>query len=301
MALRILAIATPDDGPLRASRAKARTMLASLRILLLLTLGCLASLSRAQESPSRDIDVADIDAPPGLAAMDVEWKRIETTRSGAMLAAVAKPRGTGPFPTLVLVHGSHGFAREYVHLAREIASQGFLVVAACWFRGGERGNGAVSVPIECPDAIDMPPGPSDAARDAVNDLVTAVRSMPDVRPDLIAIFGHSRGAGAAANYLVHGGPADAAILESSGYDDSYIAGARHVRARVLVLHGLLDTNDAFTAPERARSFVAALKAAKLKPEAHFYKAGTHNALFTDRAQHDDEVRRIAAFLRQTLK
>ena len=280
---------------------KHRAMHTITRALLALTLGCAATLARAQDSPPRDFDVADVEAPPGLGAMDVEWKRIETTRSGAMLAAIAKPRGTGPFPTLVLVHGSHGFAREYVHLAREIASQGFLVVAACWFRGGERGDGAVSEPIDCPDAIDMPPGPSDAARNAVNDLVSAVRSLPDARPDLIAIFGHSRGAGATINYLVHGGPADAAIVESSGYDDSYVAGAPHVRARVLVLHGLADTGNPATAPDRARAFVDALRTAKLKPEAHFYKAGTHNALFTDREQHDDEVRRIVAFLRKTLK
>jgi dienelactone hydrolase len=253
------------------------------------------------QQPSRDIDVADVDSPAGLEALPVEWKRIETSRSGAMLAAVAKPRGTGPWPTLVIVHGSHGFAREYVHLAREIASQGFLVVAACWFHGsGERSDAAVSAPIDCPDAIDMPPGPSEQARNAVSDLVTAVRSMPDVRPDLMAIFGHSRGGGATANYLVHGGPADAAILESSGYDDSYVADARHVRARVLVLHGLADTQSEFTTPVRAKRFIEALKVAKLKPESHFYKQGTHNGLFTDRAQHDDTVRRIVAFLRKNL-
>jgi dienelactone hydrolase len=252
------------------------------------------------EQPSRDIDVADTDSPAGLEALPVEWKRIETSRSGAMLAAVAKPRGMGPWPTLVIVHGSHGFAREYVHLAREIASQGFLVVAACWFHGsGEPGNPAVSAPIDCPDAIDMPPGPSEPARNAVADLVTAVRSLPDVRPDLIAIFGHSLGGGATANYLVHGGPAGAAILESSAYDDSYIADARHVRARVLVLQGL-DDSTAESTPDGAKRFIEALRAAKLKPDSHFYKHGTHDGLFTDREQHDDTVRRIVAFLRKNL-
>jgi hypothetical protein len=38
---------------------------------------------------------------------------------GVILVAVARPSGEGPFPTILLLHGSHGFAQEYVRLAQD--------------------------------------------------------------------------------------------------------------------------------------------------------------------------------------
>ena len=49
-------------------------------------------------------------------------------------AAVATPSGTGPFPGVLLLHGTHGFARQYVEVASELARDGFIAVAATEFR-----------------------------------------------------------------------------------------------------------------------------------------------------------------------
>src|SRR5262245_64158397 len=56
--------------------------------------------------------VSIADAPPGTATLAVEWVKVAAPGSGVMLAAVAGPRGAGPFPIVVLLHGSHGFAHE---------------------------------------------------------------------------------------------------------------------------------------------------------------------------------------------
>lgn len=73
--------------------------------------------------------VADIDAPTGTEALGVRWISATAPGLGEMPAAVARPAGAGPFPTVVLLHGTHGFAREYVELAQAFARGGFLAVA----------------------------------------------------------------------------------------------------------------------------------------------------------------------------
>lgn len=54
-----------------------------------------------------------------------------------MLAAVARPLGAGPFPVVVVLYGTHGFARQYIELAQDLARGGVLAVAGCWFSGAE--------------------------------------------------------------------------------------------------------------------------------------------------------------------
>jgi dienelactone hydrolase len=69
----------------------------------------------------------------------VYW--IQTTvDSGVVHAAIATPKGTGPFPAVIILHGTHGFAEEYVQLARRMAGNGIIGIAACWF-AGRRGEG----------------------------------------------------------------------------------------------------------------------------------------------------------------
>lgn len=227
--------------------------------------------------------------------------RVETATSGTLIAAIARPEGKGPFPAVLLVHGSHGFAREYIGLAREIAAQGFSAVAACWFQGAAPGRSDVSAPIDWPQAQLMPMGPSPQARAAIANLVTAVRQLADVRQHHVAVFGHSRGAGATINYLQHGGDVRVAILNSSGYPDGYIENAAKIRASILMLHGEKDTNGEMTTVARARLFAAALRDATVSLETYFYPDGEHNGIFINGRQRDDEIRRIANFLREKLR
>ena len=45
----------------------------------------------------------------------VYWIHVPTDR-GLIRAAIATPTGAGPLPTVVILHGTHGFAQEYVFL-----------------------------------------------------------------------------------------------------------------------------------------------------------------------------------------
>ena len=224
---------------------------------------------------------------------------VEIAKIGRVRIAVARPTGRGPFPSIIILHGSHGFASEYVELARHFADGGILAVAACWFSGGSEPGRRFIRPLECPQGTpSIPLADSDQAYAIIDSLVAAVRALPESRDDQIALFGHSRGGGAVRSYLLRGGRVQAGIMNSAGYPDS--SDLSKLSASVLILHGTADRpadgGSAFTNVSKARAFEAQLRANHKPVEAHYYRGGTHNGLFSDRLQRRDEVRRILEFL-----
>jgi len=246
--------------------------------------------------------LSPIEPPAGTEQLRVKWVRAMSPGAPPMLMAIARPDGAGPFSLIVLLHGTHGFAQEYVRMAQDLAQGGFIAVAACWF-SGQSGLGTryVTPPIECPPLpLVAPQSPEAVARVAT--IVRAVREIPGARPDRIALFGHSRGAGAATAYAMQASEVRALILNSGGYPPEYTARAAEIQAAVLMLHGEADSpadgGSAVTGAQMAHDFEAALRRASNSVEAKYYEKGGHNSLFSDPAQRRDEVRRILEFLRQ---
>jgi dienelactone hydrolase len=238
----------------------------------------------------------------------IHWMQVATD-SGVIHAAVAIPKGAGPFPAIVILHGTHGFAEEYVKLARHIARNGVIGIAACWF-AGRRGAGVRFItPIDCNDApplIDVPG--SDRfriARHTIDSLIRKVRKLPNVRADRLVLFGHSRGAGAALDYvLTHPGNVKGAILNSGGYPPEVTKRATEIGVPILILHGTADSpadgGSPFTNISMARQFEAALRAANKNVEVKYYERSEHNDIFSNSAQFDDAVQRISDFLQNKL-
>jgi dienelactone hydrolase len=249
--------------------------------------------------------VSAIDAPVGTDTQSVRWVKVAAPGVGVMLAAVARPQGAGPFPTVIILHGSHGFAQQYVQVARAMARGGVLGVSACWFTGGRGAGSRFVTPIECPDAPAMSDASSPVALQAVDAIVQAIRTLPDVRPDRMALFGHSRGGGATLNYILLGAATvRAAVLNSAGYPAELAKRAPEINVPILMLHGTADSpadgGSAFTNVQMARDFEAALRRAGRPVEAKYYEGGTHNGLFASATQYDDEMQRVMAFLRRCL-
>jgi carboxymethylenebutenolidase len=216
-----------------------------------------------------------------------------------MLAAVARPSGAGPFPTVLLLHGSHGFAQEYVRLAQDLADGGLLAMAACWFQGGGGTGARFITPISCPEAPPMPTPSNPEAMQTVGSLVQAARTLPGARPDRIGLFGHSRGGGVTLNYIIQVGDVQAAVLNSSGYPSQMAGRVSQVKAPILMLHGTADSPEdggaAVTNVQMARDFEAALRAAGKPVEAMYYEGGRHNDIFMNSAQYRAEVQQMLAF------
>jgi dienelactone hydrolase len=244
-------------------------------------------------------------APPGTETLAVQWVHVAVPDMGVMLAAVARPSGAGPFPTVLLSHGSHGFAHEYVPLALELADGGLLAMAACWFQGGSGAGARFITPISCHEARPMPNGSSPEAMQTVDSLVQAARTLPGARSDRIGLFGHSRGGTAALSYILQVGNVQVAVLNSSGYPRQLADLASQVKAPILMLHGTADSPDdgggTLTNVQMARDFEAALRAAGKPVEAVYYAGGRHNGIFTSSTQHRDEVQRMLAFLLRHLR
>ena len=241
---------------------------------------------------------------PAASADSVKWRTVPTD-SGVVHAAIAMPPGKGPFPAVVILHGTHGFAEEYVRLARRFADAGVVGVAACWFAGGRGVGTRFITPIACDDAPPLVDVPGlerfRIARQTIDVLVREVKAMPGVDSGRVALFGHSRGAGASLDYAqTHPGQVRAVILESAGYPPEAIRRVATLDAAVLVLHGTdndaADGGTAFTAVDAVRRFEAALRAAKKDVEAKYYEGSGHNGIFTSARRFDDTVQRTTRFL-----
>jgi dienelactone hydrolase len=238
----------------------------------------------------------------------VYWVQI-TTDSGVIHAAVVTPKGAGPFPAIVILHGTHGFAEEYVQMARQIAKNGIMSIAACWF-AGRRGHGTRFItPIDFNDAPPLIDAPGTdrfrIARQTIDSLVQKIRTFSNVRLGSLMIFGHSRGAGAALDYvLTHPGKVKGAILNSGGYPQEVIKRASEIEIPILILHGIADSpadgGSAFTDISMTRQFEAALRTANKNVEVKYYEGGSHNSIFNNQAQFDDTIQRISDFLRYKL-
>ena len=253
--------------------------------------------------PARPRLVAVTPAPPNGEREGLEWVKVEVPGLGVLKAPVARPQGQGPFSAIIILHGSHGFAQEYVRLAEAMARNGVVGVAACWFSGGGGAGSRFITPIECPEAPPISSASSPSAQRTIEALVQAVRTLPGVRADRVALFGHSRGGGAVLQYILGGGVVQAAVLNSAGYPQDLVPRAAELRVPLLMLHGISDSpsegGSTFTDVGMARAFEAALRRAGRLVEVAYYDGG-HNSIFTSTAQYDDEVERIAGFLRRYL-
>jgi dienelactone hydrolase len=241
----------------------------------------------------------------------VQWVRVAMPSGGVLSAAVARAAGAGRHPVLIILHGTHGFAREYIALARDLAREANVVaIAACWFVG-RRGAGVQLVtPIDCSGAPPMPStGMTPEALTAVDALVNAARGLPGVKADRVALFGHSRGAVAAVYYALERGGANregrrvhAVVLNSGAYPPELVARGAALNVPVLLLHGTADGpaegGSDMTTAVRARAFEAAVLAAKKVAEAEYFEGARHSALFYNADQRARSVRRVGDFLRR---
>jgi dienelactone hydrolase len=248
--------------------------------------------------------VVALEPPAGVDIPQVQWITVTAPGYGAMLAAVARPSGAGPFPVVVVLHGSHGFGREYVDLAKALSRGGLIAVAACWF-SGKVGTGTDFITsIDWPGLPSRPQPDSDGPLPAIDALVDAVGALPGARHDRIGLFGHSRGGGMVRSYVMNSRKVRAVVLHSTGSTGRLSERASEVSAPILILHGTADSpadgGSPATAVQNARDFEAALRRFKKPVESQYYEGGGHNTIFTNSTQFDHEVKRATIFFMRHL-
>jgi dipeptidyl aminopeptidase/acylaminoacyl peptidase len=180
----------------------------------------------------------------------ITYRSGNLTISGVLL----RPRGSGPFPGIVLNHGyidpatyknGTGLLREQAKLARA----GFVVLHTDY-----RGHAQSDAPV----------GPFDAesrlgyTEDAIN-AVLALKQEPYVNPDKMAMFGRSMGGAVTLNALVvHPGLVQAAVIYSS-VSSLFVQNVEHFtqQSRPKAAKRFF---DAFGLPELSPEFYAGLSA-----------------------------------------
>jgi len=218
-----------------------------------------------------------------------EWMQASAPEGRVIRMAVFRPQGGGPFPTVVVLHGTSGFLKTHMELAKYFAENGFVGVAACWFGGHFRG-GRNPRPARYADGIDCPDGPdlkqpgrdSAGVAEDLRALISAVQKLPAVRAERVALFGHSRGSAASLVAASNGIPVQA-VVAVAGYLPMFANG---LQAPVLILQG---TADDQTDAQEARGFERKVRDLGKPVEAHYYDNAPHDIPWL--APWQDDVRR----------
>lgn len=243
-------------------------------------------------------------ALPQAQAVSTDWIDIAMPPEYALRAIVARPSGAGPFPVVVILHGSGGFADAYARLAEQFAQAGFLALAGCWFPGNQYpGAGRRPSPlgenIPCPSA---PPfqGVQPRALAAVAALIDTARRLPDARADQLGLFGHSRGAQLAVLAVAQGIPAAAVVASAGGWESSMRGDtplaplANRIHTPLLLLHGSADPTVAVEQSERFERRLRELG----KPVSAYYFSGAKHLLPFQPETADEARQRAIRFFRQ---
>lgn len=232
----------------------------------------------------------------------LDYREIAAPNGGKLLMTIARPQARGGRPAVVILHGTHGFADEYVGLAQELASRGIVGIAVCWFAPGQGKGMRFVKPRACPEST--PPltdGDTTDGQARIRALIQAAANLPGVDSRRLVLMGHSRGAVAALYHALNGGEACGIILNSGAYPPDAVERVNSLAVPILVLHGDADGptegGASMTTATRTRDFVRALEQAGKQVDAKFYPEGNHNSLFLKPEQHRQEVSEIVRFMR----
>ncbi len=258
----------------------------------------------SERATAKPLWAASVPPEGGTSVQGAQWVRFPGPGGTQMYAAVFRPSGAGPFPAVVVLHGTEGFrATHDIQFAADVSASGGLVtVAACWFGGNWSGAGpnadapvGATYPdgVNCPDAPVLPADPtSAAAQAAVSAIVEMTRTLPGVAPEKVGLFGHSRGSAAVVAYGLHTGGVSG-VVAAAGYP-LVAPGSVRARPSMLILQGASDTQ---VSASIARRFESALRSAGLPVESQYYEGAGHD-LYYIAPTHADAVSRVAAFFKR---
>lgn len=284
-------------------------------------LSCLAALSitsYADMSAPTNATAAKwipVSAPAELNAARAQWIKIDTSSGHKLLAAVFRPQGPGPFPIVVVLHGSAGLQSSQLALAEDIARAGLIALVGCWQLIASPPARAQN-PV-CSEAPPQSLWEADPAKHSGKELIAAARTLPHVRTERVGLYGLSRGGNAALWAASTGSQVQAIVVDAPAHQPTRVEPAppstltvvAGLSAPTLMLHG---TADRLVPVEQSREYESAAQALGKPVIALFFEGMGHQvtaphvgtepqALADARNKMEPEARRQAiAFLREHL-
>ncbi|PJK07699.1 hypothetical protein CO610_08665 [Lysobacteraceae bacterium NML95-0200] len=195
--------------------------------------------------------------PIPVIAADAAFKEIDTTvgtGEAALPATLAMPKGKGPFPAVVLVHGSGpadrnettGANRPFLDIARALAAEGIAVLRYDKRSQARPGDYVQGVTID-----------SETTDDALL-AVAHLRSLPGIDGERIFVLGHSQGGMMAPRIGLHDNKIAGLIL--------FAAPARNLldilveqNARLLHMQGQASTPAGIAHMQKLKNDIAAVR------------------------------------------
>ncbi len=235
-----------------------------------------------------------LSVPTVSLAQPLQWIDVEGAAGAKLRAAVFRPSGDGPFPIVMLLHGSEGLSAPVVDWGPDLAHAGFLAVAGCLFRR----DAAREPAYLCSEAPDRQR--TFAVRNLAA-LIEAARRLPGVQRDQIGLVGWSWGGALALLTAGSGVDVQAVVAVAGAYnfrlsdnDPSALSVVDRLSAPVLILHGTMDN----IVPVRtARSYEARVRELGKSIEAQYIEGADHD-LWLDPRFRTDVIGRTVTFLQR---
>ena len=265
----------------------ARLRILTLSLLVLLSCGGQTTSSGHNPGTTSSITWSQTAAPNGVHVPGAEWLKIEgagRTRANVQVAAVIRPNGAGPFPVVVLFHGSNGLTDGLVSRAAQLAAGSFIVLVGCWQHtdsGSFVEQGVTYQQIPCLQA-----NASDS--DAAQALIDVGQQLPGVKKHALGLFGVSAGGGFVLQYAASASDVGAIVVDSP-----FGCAPSKLTAPVLMLGG---TDDGGFVSQQACAQV--MKDLGISVESHFYEGGKHGVIFGDFGS--DVIGRTIDFFKRSL-
>lgn len=247
--------------------------------------------------------------------LDASWIEVDTA-NGPMPAAVWRPKGAGPYPVIVFLHGTGGMIEGEYTFAADLARNGYQVVVPCWWRGRPAAIESVFPSAQMSGLFTCTTGPEfvGANRATVQNLLpllAAAMQLPKSDPNRLGVIGNSRGATLAlltgsmvpavrsviAVAAAFNPPQLGSFASPAFFDEERPAStASKLNAPTLVLAGTADTR---VPVGQARGFQQSVASrGKTNIEFEFIEGGPHQLLYPPFSA--DVRARMIAFLNRTL-
>jgi carboxymethylenebutenolidase len=180
-------------------------------------------------------------------------------------AYVARPpSGSGPFPTVIMIHEFYGLNESIVGKAQGLAEEGYLVIAPDTFRGST----TAWIPRAIFQVITNNPAQVNQDLDAVYQWLAG---QPDVDKERIAALGFCYGGRASLSYSLHNnGLAATVIFYGSPVTDPQVL--QGLSGPVLGIFGGADNSIPL---EEVRTFETNLQQAGIPHEISIYEGQPH--------------------------
>lgn len=181
-----------------------------------------------------------------------------------VLAYVAKPKGEGPFPTVIMIHEFFGLRESIIGKADLLAQEGYIVVAPDTFRGST----TAWIPRAIYQVITTKPEDVNVDLDSV---YAWLETQPDVDADRIAITGFCYGGRTSLVYSLHNNKLAATVV-FYGSPETDPAVLKNLPGPVL---GIFGGADQSIPVEEVTAFDAALTEAGVPHAVSIYDGQPH--------------------------